>query len=175
MRFTLATAVLSLLSSVSVSLAAPAADQTPWIQPRAPASASNIHNAPTENVYCYTTDGKWVVIPAVTVTDSIITAARLADQNRKQDGYPSRISNPQNLPGIPSGFSGTLQHYPIAETMSGTAVFNGRNFAENIRVMYQYDPNSQEATYVGVWTHANAESGQFVFCGTPTQWGWTAA
>ncbi|XXH00014.1 hypothetical protein Hte_006355 [Hypoxylon texense] len=172
MRFTLATTVLSLLGSVSVSLAAPAADQTPWVQPRAPADASKIKDAPTEEIYCYTADGKWVTISAQTVADSIIHAATLTDQKKTQDGYPSPIVNPQSLgQGLPAGFKGKLEHYPIAETMSGTAVFNGRNFADNLRVMYQYDKNSAEATFIGVWSHANAASGQYVWCGTRAQWG----
>lgn len=108
------------------------------------------------------------------MVDSIIQAATLTDQNKKQDGYPSGITNPKSLgQGIPSGFSGKLDHYPIAETMSGTAVFNGRNFADNLRVMYQYKKGSDDATFVGVWTHANAASGQYIWCGTRAQWGWS--
>ncbi|KAI1399769.1 hypothetical protein F4819DRAFT_488196 [Hypoxylon fuscum] len=174
MKFSLAASVFYLLGSVSVSVAAPAADQTPWFQPRAPASASRIKDTPTEDIYCYTSDGKWVIISAQTVADSIIQAATLTDQNKKQDGYPSRIVNPQSLgQGVPTGFKGKLDHYPIAETMSGTAVFNGRNFADSLRVMYQYDKNSAEATFIGVWTHAHATSGQYVWCGTRAQWGYT--
>lgn len=107
------------------------------------------------------------------MTDSIIAAAKLRDQNQQQDGYPSRIRNPKSLgQGLPSDFSGVLMHYPIAETSSGTAVFDGRNFAENLRVMYQYTVNTQEATFTGIWTHANAASGQYVWCGTMAQWGY---
>lgn len=52
MKFNLATTALCLLSSVSVSLAAPATD----LEARAPSDASQIKNAPTEDIWCIDID-----------------------------------------------------------------------------------------------------------------------
>lgn len=107
---------------------------------------------------------KGVVISARIIEESIDKAAR--QQTGSVAGYPSAITAPQSIPNMPQT-SSKVYHYPIAETSRGIAVYDGRNFADNIRVFYTKGKSS--FTYLGVWTHSGAASGQFVFCGTRSQ------
>lgn len=65
MKFNLATTALCLLSSVSVSFAAPATD----FEIRAPSDASQIQNAPTEDIWCLSAEGGCKKLPSTGYED----------------------------------------------------------------------------------------------------------
>jgi hypothetical protein len=72
---------------------------------------------------------------------------------------------------MPNTGSSTVRHYPIAQTTAGVDVYTGKNFADLIRVFYISGKKASPAfTYLGVWTHVGASTGQFLHCKTTAEW-----
>lgn len=73
------------------------------------------------------------------------------------------VSNPGSLPGIPDEYkdSKNVQHFPMK---NGKSAYSGSRPPKDERVMYLHKDKDDDATFIGLWTHAGAETGQYQQC-----------
>ena len=54
-----------------------------------------------------------------------------------------------------------VQHFPMK---TGKSAWNGSRPPKDERVMYLHKDKEDDATFIGLWTHAGAETGQYQQC-----------
>ncbi|KAH4859887.1 hypothetical protein HBH70_012500 [Parastagonospora nodorum] len=128
----------------------------------------DIDNKPEEDWVCPGKDGKTVTYKKNEINAAITKGVELAKDgkqvsNGNDNPFPSPIGTPSSLPGIPDKYKDAknVQHFPMK---NGKGAFNGQRPAKPERVMYLHSGDSDDAEFIGLWTHEGAAKGQFLQC-----------
>ncbi|KAK2612308.1 hypothetical protein QQS21_001734 [Conoideocrella luteorostrata] len=160
-------ATLSLLAAATVISAAPTPVEN---APRSPPTKlpSTIHGYPPKDWECKTSQTKPTTVTFTSdyIKKSTDYGLELRDNGNNKAGnskYPEFFTNPESIPGL-EGYKGStnIDHFPM--NYDGKTVFTGGTPTSDARVVYQHDAGSDEATFIGVWSHAGRKDGKFEKC-----------
>ncbi|KAH3959053.1 hypothetical protein HBI17_204030 [Parastagonospora nodorum] len=87
------------------------------------------------------------------------------DNKAGSSKYPGWLKSPESIEGLEDYKGETnVDHFPL--THDGKTVFVGgtQKPTSDARVVYQHTIDSDEATFIGVWTHAGRKDGKFEKC-----------
>lgn len=100
------------------------------------------------------------------IKDTVEFGLQLRDNGDNKAGnskYPEFFTHPESIPGL-EGYAGetNIDHFPL--NYDGKTVFTGGTPTSDARVVYQHTVKSDNAKFIGVWTHAGRKDGKFEKC-----------
>ncbi|KAI6088354.1 hypothetical protein F4821DRAFT_277319 [Hypoxylon rubiginosum] len=153
----------ALVSLVYVSSALPAFEDVKTLETRAN-EIKTINGLPSKTIKC----GDKTKYTKTEIQKAIEKGGQLQNEGNqvgpdRDNKYPFAIKDPDSLPGMPDAYKDAknMQHFPMK---NGKSAYNGARKPKPERVMYTHDKGSDEATYVGLWTHEGASTGQYKQC-----------
>ncbi|KAH7397152.1 hypothetical protein BKA66DRAFT_546219 [Pyrenochaeta sp. MPI-SDFR-AT-0127] len=129
---------------------------------------STIHGFPPKDWECKTSQTKDTTrkFSADYIKRSTEYGLQLRDNGNNKAGnskYPEFFTNPESIPGLENYKGATnIDHFPL--NYDDKTVFTGGTPTSDARVVYQHDVDSDEATFIGVWSHAGRKDGKFEKC-----------
>ncbi|KAF2133092.1 hypothetical protein P153DRAFT_353510 [Dothidotthia symphoricarpi CBS 119687] len=129
---------------------------------------STIHGFPPKDWVCKTSQTKDTTrkFSADYIKQSTEAGLRLRDNGNNPAGgskYPQFFTNPESISGLEDYKGQTnVDHFPL--NYDDSTVFTGGSPTSDARVVYQHTIESDEATFIGVWTHAGRKDGKFEKC-----------
>ncbi|KAH7074147.1 hypothetical protein FB567DRAFT_536874 [Paraphoma chrysanthemicola] len=162
---------LAVLSAVS---AAPTPiDVSPTsveLEARAPPTlkVEEIEGFPPKDWECKTSQTKDTTrkFSADYIKRSVEYALVLRDNGDNKAGnskYPQFFTNPESIPGLEDYEDETdIDHFPL--NYDDNTVFTGGSPTSDARVVYQHTVDDDDATFIGVWSHAGRKDGKFEKC-----------
>ncbi|EAT91677.2 hypothetical protein SNOG_00182 [Parastagonospora nodorum SN15] len=151
MKFQIFTAALYASLALASAIPQPPVGGVSALQAR----GVDIDNKPEEDWVCPGKDGKTVTYKKNEINAAITKGVELA-----KDGKQVSNGNDNPFPCIPDKYK-DAKHFPMK---NGKGAFNGQRPAKPERVMYLHSGDSDDAEFIGLWTHEGAAKGQFLQC-----------